>query len=86
MIHSKTLATPSTPKKRRSSLKKDFRQTVFENIHYLGCSKIDDPSNEAEMLRLMRFLDEQRTSATVTVSLAVPHSARGIVVCVVIFL
>ncbi|VDM54098.1 unnamed protein product [Angiostrongylus costaricensis] len=32
------------------------------------------------MLKLMRFLDEQRTSATVTVSLAVPHSSRGFVV------
>ncbi|KAJ1356632.1 hypothetical protein KIN20_014371 [Parelaphostrongylus tenuis] len=74
-------AQSETPKKRHRSLShKDFNQTVFENIHYLGCSQINDPLNEAEMLKLMRFLDDQRTSATVTVSLTVPHSSRGFVV------
>ncbi|VDP18568.1 unnamed protein product [Heligmosomoides polygyrus] len=70
------------PKERWKSSpgKGDSCRTVFENIHYLGCSKIDDPSSEAEMLKLMRFLDEQRTSASVTVSLSVPHFAGGIVV------
>ncbi|VDL79325.1 unnamed protein product [Nippostrongylus brasiliensis] len=55
------------------------RNTIFK-IHYLGCSKIDDPSSETEMLKLMRFLDEQTTSSSVMVSLAVPHFASGIVV------
>uniref|UniRef100_A0A1I7XJX0 PID domain-containing protein n=1 Tax=Heterorhabditis bacteriophora TaxID=37862 RepID=A0A1I7XJX0_HETBA len=48
-------------------------------IHYLGCSKIDNPSDEAEMLRLVSFLDNERTSDVVTVSLAIPHSASGLV-------
>ncbi|CAI4224060.1 unnamed protein product [Auanema sp. JU1783] len=62
---------------------KDKRETrnctVFENIQYLGCSKIDNPSDEKDMLRLMTFLDTERVSDPVTVSLAVPHSFQGTV-------
>ncbi|PIO73847.1 hypothetical protein TELCIR_04167 [Teladorsagia circumcincta] len=57
----------------------DSKDVVTEPIQYLGCSRINDPSSESEMLMIMRFLDEQRTATSVTVTLAVPHLASGIV-------
>ncbi|KAK6025872.1 hypothetical protein OSTOST_08215, partial [Ostertagia ostertagi] len=73
--------SPSQSNERCASANRegDIHKTVFENIQYLGCSRINDPSSESEMLMIMRFLDEQRTATSVTVTLAVPHLASGIV-------
>ncbi|CAD6185269.1 unnamed protein product [Caenorhabditis auriculariae] len=58
----------------------DFTQcTRLSNIQYLGCSQLANPNDEAEMQALMKVLDEQRGSNTVSVTLVIPHDVTGTV-------
>ena len=47
-------------------------------MQYLGCSMIENPSDEAEMMKIVSLLDEKADTA-VQVSLSVPRSVAGTV-------
>ncbi|CAJ0583037.1 unnamed protein product, partial [Mesorhabditis spiculigera] len=52
--------------------------SIFENMQYLGSSMISDPSDEGEMMKIVRLLDEKADQA-IRVSLAVPRTVTGTV-------
>lgn len=53
--------------------------TQFENISYLGSSKINDPVSESEMHQIMHTLNNEQQHSTVQIILTVPHFSTGIV-------
>uniref|UniRef100_A0A0N4Z4K9 PID domain-containing protein n=1 Tax=Parastrongyloides trichosuri TaxID=131310 RepID=A0A0N4Z4K9_PARTI len=53
--------------------------TQFENISYLGCSKIKDPVSENEMHQIMSTLNSEQQHSSVRIILTVPHYSTGIV-------
>ncbi|GMT31385.1 hypothetical protein PFISCL1PPCAC_22682 [Pristionchus fissidentatus] len=64
-------------KRRKEAPVDELPPSVFEGVIYLGCSKMDSPSDEKEMHRLMRFLDEEKTEAAITVRLSVSRNSSG---------
>uniref|UniRef100_A0A0N5BD75 PID domain-containing protein n=1 Tax=Strongyloides papillosus TaxID=174720 RepID=A0A0N5BD75_STREA len=53
--------------------------TQFENISYLGSSKINDPVCESEMHQIMHTLNSEQQHSSVRIMLTVPHFSTGIV-------
>ncbi|VDK51014.1 unnamed protein product [Anisakis simplex] len=53
--------------------------TVMEQICYLGCAKINSPSSESEMVKIMQLLNKERAQNPIDVVLSIPDSALGIV-------
>ncbi|GMR31748.1 hypothetical protein PMAYCL1PPCAC_01943 [Pristionchus mayeri] len=64
-------------KKRKEPPVDELPPSVFDGVVYLGCSKMDSPSDEKEMHRLMKFLDEEKTDAAITVRLSVSRNSSG---------
>ncbi|KHN76427.1 Rab GTPase-activating protein 1-like [Toxocara canis] len=52
---------------------------IMEQICYLGCAKISNPSSEPEMVKIMRLLNKERAQNPIDVILSIPDSALGIV-------
>ncbi|VDM96877.1 unnamed protein product [Thelazia callipaeda] len=48
-------------------------------ISYLGCAKIENPSNESEILKIMQLLNKERSEKPIDVVLFIPDSSFGIV-------
>uniref|UniRef100_A0A915EUV2 Rab-GAP TBC domain-containing protein n=1 Tax=Ditylenchus dipsaci TaxID=166011 RepID=A0A915EUV2_9BILA len=53
--------------------------SVFEQISYLGCSKIQDPCSEAEMLQIITNFNEEKSHDAVNVSVLIPSTSSGTV-------
>ncbi|VDN51777.1 unnamed protein product [Dracunculus medinensis] len=53
--------------------------TSMEQISYLGCAKIDNPSSETEILKIMQLLNQERAANPIDIILSIPDSAFGIV-------
>ncbi|KAK6111866.1 Rab-GTPase-TBC domain family protein [Brugia pahangi] len=52
---------------------------TMEQISYLGCAKIENPSNEVEILKIMQLLNKERSEKPIDVILFIPDSSSGIV-------
>uniref|UniRef100_A0A915C0Q2 Rab GTPase-activating protein 1 n=4 Tax=Parascaris univalens TaxID=6257 RepID=A0A915C0Q2_PARUN len=52
---------------------------IMEQICYLGCAKIANPSSEPEMVKIMQLLNKERAQNPIDVILSIPDSALGIV-------
>lgn len=58
--------------------------TLLKNISvlqiaYLGCSNIDEPGNEDDVIRIISILNEEKKDEHVEIALTVPCTSRGIV-------
>ncbi|KAM3728876.1 Rab GTPase-activating protein [Dirofilaria immitis] len=52
---------------------------TMEQISYLGCAKIENPSSETEILKIMQLLNKERSEKPIDVILFIPESSCGIV-------
>uniref|UniRef100_A0AC34Q875 PID domain-containing protein n=1 Tax=Panagrolaimus sp. JU765 TaxID=591449 RepID=A0AC34Q875_9BILA len=53
--------------------------TLFEHVSYLGCSKIDDPLNEKEMLEIIENFNREKAHDAISVIILIPNYLGGIV-------
>ncbi|VDM15071.1 unnamed protein product [Wuchereria bancrofti] len=58
---------------------------TMEQISYLGCAKIENPSSEVEILKIMQLLNKERSEKPIDVILFIPDSSSGIVRFVFIY-
>ncbi|TKR72060.1 hypothetical protein L596_019576 [Steinernema carpocapsae] len=63
----------------KSPLLIDPCDEVFDQICYLGCSKIENPANEAEMLQIVSCLNREKSHDPVNVILTIPPCSTGTV-------
>ncbi|KAI1709246.1 rab-GTPase-TBC domain-containing protein [Ditylenchus destructor] len=52
---------------------------IFEQIAYLGCSKINDPISEPEMLQIIASFNQEKSHQAVNVSMMIPTTSSGTV-------
>uniref|UniRef100_A0A914W7E3 Beta-hexosaminidase A n=1 Tax=Plectus sambesii TaxID=2011161 RepID=A0A914W7E3_9BILA len=73
-------AVGSTPPAENGSPeKKESESTVFNQISYLGCSSIENPSSEKEMLKIVALMNAEKEHDAIAVTLSVPSSSFGTV-------
>ncbi|KAK0390326.1 hypothetical protein QR680_019302 [Steinernema hermaphroditum] len=63
----------------KSPLPIDPCDEVFDQICYLGCSRIENPSNESEMLQIVSSLNREKSHDPVNVILTIPPCSSGTV-------
>uniref|UniRef100_A0A1I8EPU5 Rab-GAP TBC domain-containing protein n=2 Tax=Wuchereria bancrofti TaxID=6293 RepID=A0A1I8EPU5_WUCBA len=57
----------------------DTHKIKYCLISYLGCAKIENASNEVEILKIMQLLNKERSEKPIDVILFIPDSSSGIV-------
>uniref|UniRef100_A0A183C6Z8 PID domain-containing protein n=1 Tax=Globodera pallida TaxID=36090 RepID=A0A183C6Z8_GLOPA len=62
-----------------SNKKVDGTETIIERLSYLGCSKMDDPTSESEMLGIVSTMNAEKAHDAVSVTLVIPNGPTGIV-------
>lgn len=62
----------------------DDNTLLFFQISYLGCSSIENPSSEKEMLKIVALMNAEKEHGAIAVILSVPSSSFGTVRFVVL--